>query len=70
VPLVALARPHLAAGELPRRREGMVVKSRGICEIQRIRKSLENRRNFRKLQDQFYWIRGEEYYNFCYYNMV
>jgi hypothetical protein len=29
-------------------------------------KSLENRRNFRKLQTQFFYIPGEEYYNFCY----
>jgi hypothetical protein len=31
VPLVALVRPHLAAGEPPRRRKGMDVKSRGLC---------------------------------------
>jgi hypothetical protein len=31
VPRVALVRPHLAAGELPRRREGLVVKPRGFC---------------------------------------
>jgi hypothetical protein len=31
VPLVALAWPHLAAGDLLRRRKGMVVKSRGLC---------------------------------------
>jgi hypothetical protein len=30
MPLVALVRPYLAAGELPRRRKGLVVKSRGI----------------------------------------
>jgi hypothetical protein len=31
VPLLALAWPHLAAGEILRYRKGMVVKSRGIC---------------------------------------
>jgi hypothetical protein len=31
VPLVALSRPYLAVGELPRRCKGIAVKSRGIC---------------------------------------
>jgi hypothetical protein len=31
VPHVALVRPHLAADELPRRRKGISVKSRGFC---------------------------------------
>jgi hypothetical protein len=29
-------------------------------------KSLENRRKFEKLQTQFFYIPGEEHYNFCY----
>jgi hypothetical protein len=27
---------------------------------------VENHRKFRKMQDQFCWIPGELYYNFCY----
>jgi hypothetical protein len=33
-------------------------------------KCVENRRKFRKMQTQFFWIRCEEYYNFCYTRMV
>jgi hypothetical protein len=33
-------------------------------------KCVENSRNCRKLRTQFFWIRGEKYYNFCYTHLV
>jgi hypothetical protein len=41
-----------------------------VADLQKLVKYVENRRKFRKLQNQFFWILCEEYYNFSYSHMV
>jgi hypothetical protein len=47
---------------------GTLVKScifNSSCVLQNLVKCIENRRKFRKMQTQFFWIAGEKYYHFC-----
>jgi hypothetical protein len=41
-----------------------------VADLQKLVKCVEHRRNFRKLQNQFCWIRCEESYNFSYTHLV
>jgi hypothetical protein len=41
-----------------------------IPHLLKLVKCVENRRNFRKMQTLFCWIRCEVYYNFCYTHIV
>jgi hypothetical protein len=41
-----------------------------IYKLLKLVKCVENRRKFRKFQNQFCWIHGEKYYNLCYTHMV
>jgi hypothetical protein len=43
---------------------GSFVRSKGRCVT--LLNCVENRRKFKNLQNQFFWIRCDEYYNFCY----
>jgi hypothetical protein len=48
---------------------GVLVKSwnfNSTCVLLIFVKSIENRRNIRKIQTQFCWIFREKSYNFCY----
>jgi hypothetical protein len=61
--------PHCLA---PIRSRGLSAKciSNSVCKLLKLVKFVENRRKFRKVQTQFFWIRGEDYYIFCYTHMV
>jgi hypothetical protein len=41
-----------------------------VSILQELVKCVENRRKFRKMQNQFCWVLCDEYYNFCYSYMV
>jgi hypothetical protein len=49
---------------------GAKINFNSVYKLLKLVKCVENHRKFRKLQNQFFWICCEEYYNFCYSHMV
>jgi hypothetical protein len=69
-PPPSMARGHIAKGRIFPGASAQKYFSNSVPFWLKLVKCVENRRKFRKIQNQFCWLSCYEYYNFCYSLMV
>jgi hypothetical protein len=69
-PPAAMPEDHIASPQFFSGALALNCISNNICKFLNVVKCVKNHTKFRKMQTQFCWISGENYYNFCYTHIV